>query len=162
MRDHHHFTIIQVMDKWICNFDDHWLCTLWFQSQDMVLLLDPVHFRKCEACLVIGSILKTLIGTPWIGPWHVKRLEACLLIGACLLIWTIEYMGCNSKHFRWCFKLFIIYQWERNPIGIPISIEASHQFCHILLLATLPFFPTKKIHSFLRSDSFHKNLSVIA
>ena len=39
------------------------LSTLRFQLQDTVLLfgtvllLDPVHFRKYEACILIGSIL---------------------------------------------------------------------------------------------------------
>ena len=46
--------------------------TLRFQLQDTVLLfgtvllLDPVHFRKYEACLLIGSILnlEALLGAP--------------------------------------------------------------------------------------------------
>ena len=48
--------------------------TLRFQLQDTVLLfgtvllLDPVHFREYEACLLIGSILnfEALLGAPLI------------------------------------------------------------------------------------------------
>ena len=51
-----------------------YLSTLWFQIQDTVLLfgtvllLDPVHFRKYPACLLIGSILnfEALLGAPLI------------------------------------------------------------------------------------------------